>query len=1157
MAGAYGKTRQALDAADPVRQQLSPQQARGLLGNLAQHTYQTFDNVFYGLDTLDAAARAGAYQALTGKQAPDFMGSWDDRVSGTEILEDTGLAPKETKTWAGAAAKTAAGFGVELLLSPTALLSGPAKALTRAGRAADAAGLLRHASAAASSTDDVLEAARKYASGGAVGDELPAVGKMAAAAMGKANVPITPATVAARPLVGHRLALRRNTINSLLDVAAPTATARAKSVAAINDFLRKEGSSFADVADAPLAHTLGVGLPLGDASLTFDVLGKKGGDLLAGAMDAASHAAQWSYPGRLVGAMVNKNVNGTVGMPDQIHALRLNQLKDEAAVGATRLNSRMLTKAMLEEVPAGLLPNGARSIFSNEANAALLRMMETPKAKWTSADSAFYSGSPAAKYLVDKWDKVRKEYLAESGKWGLDSHKLSDPHGYLYVPRTKAEFDLVSGLGEKSGFDYSTMTADQLRRTLPFKVPGGTEQLRELSIDPQIASKARVLTTDEASAAYIRNLFDTKYAGHKYAPEHATELARALRNVPEENVKARNALFGTHPLESITQYTVGRQRAMGAAKAQIEALADAAVHAMSGGHPVPFTLMPTGNHIAAGEALKQISLKTFVNKTGDITGGAGMRLKEQIAARLGKNADDIDLSQYSIPQELVARLNRTMDVYKSPEAQGLLADALDQVTRIWKAGVLTWPSRWVRDFYSGFVSNYLETGDLAGTITATSAARTLMKGDYHSFTDYLLRMPKYQHLKNKPAEALEEFLVDIGSSGVFQSSIGQDIATATRTGTSALESIPGFTKMGVRESLKELAPKSSREWMDWARVKGVWGAKETKMPWFRAGERLSEYTDGLNRLTGMLTLMQQGIDPTAAAARIARAQVDYGSLTTMERGLMSKVLFPFWAYQSRMGHYVVSKIMERPGGRYAQMMRLMHGAQNYDPDRYVPTNIREQYGFYLGGDERGDTYLTDIDLPGVDLLNIVKPGGTSPVDFQRTIASVAQMGNPFMRAIAEQATGMNFFYKEPLHQVETGLDRFLMANGLPKTHPLVNTAVSLFPGASRVDSVVRLLTAKDRDITEKATDLFVNNFLGVKRRPVGKDAELRDAAEKIKDELRGHGREIPQWYVPEEEVAELPADKQELYQLYQMMQRYQRSKNKARREGAPLPRLPF
>lgn len=1136
-------TRQALAAADPVPPELRPAEARSLLGKLGQTTYQQLDNLFYAIDTTGATARAGIHEAITGRPAKDVMGSWDDRVEGAEILDALGVTNPRPRTTVGKVLRTAGGIGVEILTDPLAILTGPTKALTKAGRAADAAGILKHASTAASTAATTLDAARIVAAGGKAAEELPAVGKMTVAAMKRAGVPVTEATVSARPLVGQRLAMRRSNLNQLL--ASVPQTERQQALESVNRFLSKQGTSLAQVGNDPLAKTLGVSMPLGDAVASFDVLGKRGGDLLAGGMDAVGHAVGWSPVGRVLGAGFQNKVNGRIGVADQIQAIRTNQLREAAERVANRQSARQLARTMLHDVGPGLLQGGSKKLLTEAGNDALLRLMETEPQFWKSADRLLYNSDPMAKEIVDTWSTQRQWFLGESERLGLDSHALADPYGTQYVPRQLSPMHLLDG-GDPRNFT----------RGEAFAVPGGTTTLRQLSIDPEIAGLSRKLQTDDLAADHILARIGQMHPNVTYDRKHAIELARALRNIPDETVAKKLPWFSDHPLESISKYMVTKHQSFAVAQSKVEALADFAAQAH---RQVPYTQVQMGGHVSATDALSSVGLKTTTDSAGNVLNGAGMRLKEEIAKRMGTTAANVDLSKISVPQELVARLNRAMDIYQSPELQAKMSGFLDQLTKIWKASFLTWPSRYIRDLYSGFVSNVIETGDGAACISAYSAARKLVAGDYDKFASYLATLPKYQTAAN-PQAALEEFLTDMGTSQIFSSSIVQDLATANKHGSTALAALPGANPLTVAGGLANLLPDSKRTWMDWATVKGTGftrTAVETKNPWFKAGEHFSEYTDSLNRMTGMLALMQKGVDPMAAAARIKSAQVDYGSLTLFERQMMTKVLFPFWAYQSRMGHYVVNHLLARPGGRYGQMIRALHDSQNYEGDRYVPTNIREQYGLRLDGDERGDTYLTDIDLPGVDILNMLKPGGTRAVDWRRTGESLAQNANPLIRTGVEIVTGQNLFYKRPLHEVQSGLDRVSIALGGKKLPYAVNPILSITPMAGRIDSILRAATQRDRSATERAFDILINNTLGVKRRFVPKDTELRDASDKIRDELHDRGRESPNWFVPKEDMSRLTPEQARLYQLYRMIDRHAKSTSRARREGQPLPQLPF
>ncbi len=1143
-------TREALDRADPVKQrqlkvpELRPEEAQSTLGWLGDQTLQAVDSLAYVLGTPTAIATSVAMGALGGDPGNPF-GSSRDRVTGEELLEQAGLAPKTAETTLGHVAKKAAGFGVEVAIDPLAWLSGPAKALTDAGRAARATGLLDNAQAAAS---------KAALAAGTAADT--AVGRNTLKAFAREGVPLTEATVAARPLVGRRMSYRTQTIDDLLDTIDDPVR-RAQEMDKLQQHV-PAGMTFDQLRTQRLGKTLGIGLPLGESQVAFDILGSQGGDALAGAMDLFGEAAAWSPAGRFAGQWTNKDLAGSYHLADQVEALRVAQKTKAASREAAAKGARLAVDAKFAKIPPAIAKaTGVHDLFSKEGNNALLRLVELDPSRWNAMDQALHSAPDVqrlAQFLRDQSD----EYLRRSAEAGIRADHLKSRFGGInYFPRQLTSAELAdAGRSGADGKVFSVTTPDMLSRTTAFDVPGGVSQLRELSLDQ--AMRAQLDVSDDAAATYILQAINDPTG--TYTRDDALELARSFRKMPQDSIDAGLGYFGQHPIDAFADYFAGREKAIATAKAKTESLADYIVRGSSGAH---------ASHSSAQDAIHKAGLTAATTAGGP---GADTNLKQLIWDRMPANSrppswQGVDLTQFSVPDTLIQRLGRASLVVDSPEAIQSVANVLSSVTRLWKSSVLTWPSRYVRDRYSGMMSNYLETGDVGGMIFAARSAGSLLRGDYGTFGRSLAEIPRYASIAKASGteEALKQFLTDAGAVRIMSGTSIEDLPTAIGTGRTSMRGIPGGEPETVSAIFgQELASKAGRSWGQFGRdlgtVNGVFGAPSTKNPILRVGERLGDLVDGTNRLEGYLTLLRQGVDPTEAAARIGRAQVDYGSLTELERRTI-RAVFPFWAYQSRMGKYVGASLLSRPGGRYGQMIRGLSNVQRSEEGEYVPTSIREQFGFRTETTDEGNYYLTDPDLPGVDQIALLKIAPSGYPDAARTLMGVGQMMNPIARGALEHVTGTNFFYRRPLGQDENGLDRVLEAAGIdPRANPLrtmVNTAISMSP-FSRVDSLARNILDPKQEGYRHATNLLINNTLGFKERFKAFDEEYRDAADKIRSgDLEAYGREVPTWYIPDEDLTNLTPDQYKRYQLYKMLDRYQRAVSKAKREGEPLPQMPF
>jgi hypothetical protein len=284
------------------------------------------------------------------------------------------------------------------------------------------------------------------------------------------------------------------------------------------------------------------------------------------------------------------------------------------------------------------------------------------------------------------------------------------------------------------------------------------------------------------------------------------------------------------------------------------------------------------------------------------------------------------------------------------------------------------------------------------------------------------------------------------------------------------------------------------------------------------------------------------------------ALVDYSSLTPFERKTM-RGIFPWWAYTSRIGKYAVDSLLRNPGGRYAQTLRAINDVQATTDDTYIPTALRQRFAIRLPdgllNDGENQSYLTDIDLPGIDTLNMVRLGyqpdalGSLLQTGQETIGELFQQANPLYRSVAELATGQDFFSKRPIEQAVTPYDTIYRAatgDQYARINPLVraalSNAVSVVPMGSRgVSLAANLLDPRIPDVGFRAFKAAVNTGTGVKIQNVNREYEALDALNKIRQQLAPYSREFVQSYVPKELLPRIPLESQRMDALSRELQR--------------------
>jgi hypothetical protein len=310
--------------------------------------------------------------------------------------------------------------------------------------------------------------------------------------------------------------------------------------------------------------------------------------------------------------------------------------------------------------------------------------------------------------------------------------------------------------------------------------------------------------------------------------------------------------------------------------------------------------------------------------------------------------------------------------------------------------------------------------------------------------------------------------------------------------------------------------------------------------------------DSVGRLGTFIALMQQGVSPVEAAARVKKALVDYQSLTLTERKWMRSV-FPWWAYNSRIGKYVFDSLTTRPGGAYGQMIRASNTLQETGEDVYIPENLKSKFairmpdeltqalGMYVPG---ANQFIADLDLPGIDVSNLP---GTSLLEL---IQNLAQQTSPPIQALMSLATGRDLFYDRPLDESVTPQDRIYTAiTGDPGgLSPVAKVGVGLIPGLQVPMNILGTLAdPRLPEMEQRALKAGINFASGIKQATVTRQYEEADQTQKIDKELAPVQYEFTRAYIPEELEPTLTPRQRELNELRENISKRQRLRNKERR----------
>lgn len=1071
-----------------------------------------------------------------------------ERITGREMLRNAGLIGQKD-TWGNFAAGTLA----DVVTDPLSALTGPMKALTPAGQALKKAGLL-----------DSLPSAmtrKAISTGAAASGDIPSVAKRTLKAWedsGRTISTFDPAVVG-RPLYGQRTSMRAGTLDDAIRYAGDDAAQRSAQEA-LEGVLGVDG--LARLRNEPLAKSFGIGLPLGEPTITGDFLGKKFGDNYADALDTLGQAYRWSPVGRTTAALFSNKVGGKIDAEEQLTNIANFEARQKAGGIATAAHTYHLSK-LAEENP---------DVFSEDGNRALGRYLEGPTAR-SQADVDFVESRPALKEYADWWINNRQDYLAEARRMGLSAAELTDKYGIDYLPRrAEAVLEMEARRNRKLGEVLNTFTGDMLRRTDAMQLPGGRDTIIDLSRNPMVAGAKRTAGTDEEAAQYLLDTLSPLVQPGQPPLEigQMRNLARVLHKLPDE-VTSKSPLFGQHPTEMIGSYMRGRNESMATAGLMYDSLASFAKDGA-------YATIPGGRHISLQDAINRLGLKTYDDVTGDaISGGdirnvlddasenadalsaardagesiapqsgAARQMRERIAKLRGVDPDQVKLSEISIPEEHVNRLMRARDAFETGEASQSLLNWLDHYTQAWRGSILTWPARAVRDLYSGAISNWLE-GALDSE--AVLAARALMQEGPQSgrFQNLLRSIPRYAG-----DDGLHQFYADLAGTGLIGNQNAFEYGGSV-VGKGALGMLPGNTPITIGTMGRELT--SNWSWQNFK----TWRSQltplvETKNPILRTGEQMNSLTDGINRLSGYFALLKQGYDPPAAAKAMKRAHVDYSSLSGFEKSVLKRV-FPWYSFQSRIFREVLRQLAEQPGGRYGQMIQATEAVQDEGSDTYIPTGLRSQFAFPLpvefGGAPAAGTqrYLTDLDAPGFDQINMIETPGTLAGTATGTARQIGLQLHPMLRIPAELMAGKDLFTNRPIGESTSTLDaiaRSVSGDRNLDVPALIEKPIENLPFVGRPLYTLRSLIDDkgDQPIASRVAKTGLNAVSGVKLRDVAQEDILSDAVRQIEESIDPYTREFTQTYIPEELVPFVPQWAQERQAVSRALTREKREAKK-------------
>lgn len=1132
---------------EPYQNTLTPEQRDALLESIGGRTAQAAESLFSALDTPASWLR----DVLAGQQ----LGSG---TTPGQLLDAYNLRP--SKESLGGWGRPIAEFAVGAVADPLNLI--PIGGLSKAGAALKARTTLSGVNA----LDDAARVmGRKLIATNQL-DDVFAKNALASwkTNFGKTASDLTDADLLSRPIAGARATRRSLTLDEVVR-AQPNSQQMMDDITA---WLSKNGGGrYDDIAKQTLTKDIGIRLPFSDRMMAGVNL--PGGGALSGSLDRIFQAARWSAPVRHGYAALDRDVFGAVDEGGQIVGKQIASAMREGEAAGGRLAADVLQD---------LNPDSMLGPRAAEIGDSMRRVMT---GNGTPQDLALVASRPDLQRFVARAKTTLQDYLDKRAAAGMSSSAYTSNYGNQYFPRhvddlnflAKIEKDGAAG-GVRRGRAFSGNTPDQLSRAKYLDMPGGEDTINRLSLDPNVAGASRRYQDELSAARYIKQQVDAEIvrrfpsgrlpsgqAVPKYRLNHARRAARLLAQVDDAALANRLPLFGAHLTDDFTRYIKNNERALRVNNRLFDLIGSTATprkwDSLSGHVPI----------IGAGPAnpdsvLKRLGLRTTTDAAGNLVGARAEVLSRLQSRFPGAVAD---LKSVSLDKRMLDRLSRIADFYDYPEVQSKWIQYFDAFTRIWKASILSWPARFTRDWYSGAFSNLVEVGSVTDLSRGYAGAKHLLQGDWQMLDAVLAKAPRYAQMSASSRK--REFINDLASAGLLGGQRRLDMqsaAGALRTGASvADEFLPGAaprTTLG-NQAIDFLLPRGalgsrgtplgleataySELGQNWGRFFGGLNPREIGNPIMRWGNKLGDTTDTINRTSGFIGLVLQGVDPLEAGRRIKASHVDYGSLTKLERETFRRFI-PFWSYGSRTGKWVAQKIWENPGGRFTQFgMRAPNAFLQSEDEGYVPDSIRSSYGLPIsggaalpfGGTKQGVTpWLTDIDLPGIDQINLVnlgfKPSGR--IDLTQTALDtgkdiIGKMSHPMIKNAIESVTGENLYTKRPTKDFppavsELAEDVFgisphsVYGNYIRQLAP----AVDLIPFAPRALQISNRIMDSEKipDVRDRAYQMLINAFTGVKVQNVDDQARRADARKKIARILGEDPliRSFTQPYLPKEAV---------------------------------------
>lgn len=1052
-----------------MQPQLTPAEETSLWQELGSKALGGLSTVASIIDTPDSMIR----NTLAGRSPTEGLFDPEKRASGRDVLEHWGVLGPNTP---GLDLGDVAGFAAEIPLSLTSWISAPFKALTGAGKAAKASGLLK----------DVAQVASNK------------LGRQVGEVVGRMHV--TP-----QDLLSHMGNLDKQ---AALEAASAFKTAADKASVSAKDALTQ-----------PVGGLLNVGLPLGLGNLLGIrkhgiTLGSGGpvAEAIGGAADKVGQAVKYSAPVRAARMLFDPSVSGLYSPEGQKVAEAAYQRFPEAQAAAklaagkasdelgkaydafqNELGSVFPTTPGPSNVPGishgvgdvvraadrknygyvtGMGQNEAQVYFRNPITGAEavvpMQHGDLTLAHQAGSDPAQAMARSMDYRVMDKIVRHGIERPKDGIQEGFDlfapgvapspqlAQQLQDAGQKMFTEKNQ----LYQNVLDKGGMGEWLNEGDELQhfprqmKTGNKSIDGGrmlgakvgaarSDATRTLpaAIENRIA--ADPAARGPGAAQHILSNYDPYLGiGKASKQDHADELAKWANGLPDTK-----ELFTSTTGEDFLRYQQRTRRV----SASLDAIHD----------------LFNQNMGSEGVNLHQAYTRAGMDPASAMN---------HLSTLTGKSVQQ--LSQMAVPEEWVKAARSLNEVTNNRQWTTKVGEWVDNVNRIFKSSVtLPFPS---------FLTRNLETGQIMNVTMGLDGPRDLPA--------YAKNFARARGLLKTPDKDL---IREMESRGVIGQHVGfEDVPLSIGTNPNVVPQSPLNIAQTYRDvsqhvadtpGLVDLVPGGSAWRRGYGTVLGTGGKTNELVEWY-------------NRVPMYLTLKDKGFSPAEAAQRVKELHFDYSDLSPMERGFAKRVM-PFYTFARKMGGTLVNELADRPGGATSWMIRGTDRMR--DQSHVLPDYLANSTAIPLPSGESGQPrYLTGLGLGYEDPMSFLGGG------VRGAMAEALSRTTPLLKAPIEWATGESLFQRGPsggreLSDLDPTIGRMISnLTGRKDATPLplgegLEFLASNSP-ASRFLTTARTLADPRKGVLAKTTNLLT----GAKVTDVPEATYDAMAREYLKDTMR-------------------------------------------------------